>query len=179
MSYPAPPPPPEGGQGIKPSEHLHDLVWVRVKRYDPDFAGTYGAKPAIIIDCEVIAGRFDVGKRFTDSLHTNYKLVQQLENHIGSEFFGLFEEMDNNAIYLADWRTAGNPQANEAAIQQWLARRSGGQSQPAQPQYAQPYQQSDPWGTPQPQQQQRFQQNAPRNGQQQPAQQGSFEPPPF
>lgn len=182
----APPPPPEGGTGIKLSEHMGDLVWLRVKRYDPDFVGTWGAKPAIIIDIEVIAGRSEVGKRYVDSLHTNYKLVSQLQDRIGAEFFGrIAGEASggaNPAIYLA-YPSPGD----EQYVQAFLSRRQG--QAPGQPPSSPPPQQQQPPAQPQQWQQQQFPQNGAPNmppPQAPPVSQGTYaqqqqgsDPPPF
>jgi hypothetical protein len=201
----APPPAPEGSRAIKLSQHVGDLVWLRATRYDPDFVGQYGAKPAIIIDIEVLQGRSEVGERFVGSLHTNWKLVSQLQGHLNQDYFGrLAGEQGagaNPAVYL------GNPlPGDEQWINAFLARRAGSQAQqppqqqapaqqpyavpqsnapqpaqPAPPAYSQqqqtPYQQ--PYAPPPAQPQQNGQPPGYQQPQQQPAQQGYTQDPPF
>lgn len=149
----APPPAPEGG-GLKLSEHIGDLVWAKVVRYDPSFTGKFGTKEAIILDIEVVEGRSEVGIRYPSSLHTNGILVGQLQNAIGTEMFarvGARQGQNANPAIFFDSPRPGD----EAAVNAFLARRQqqgGGQQPQAQQPQAQPqqsYQQPQGYGQPQ------------------------------
>lgn len=123
---PGAPPPPAGGGGIKFSEHVGDLVWVKVLRYDPNFIGNFGAKPAVVLDVEVLTGRSEVGERFTNGLYSNVILVDQLKDAVGTEVFGRVAAKPgrnaNPAIYLdSPWP------GDEQAVSAFLARMGAAQ----------------------------------------------------
>jgi hypothetical protein len=141
----APPPPPSQG-GPRLSEHVGDLIYVKVLRYDPEFITRNGVKPAVFLDVEILDGRSDVGTPYYDALFSNVILVSQLQQAVGQEMFGRIGARPGNnanpAIFL-DSPRAGD----ERIIEAFLSRRNGqGGQQPQQGQNA-------PQTSPQPQQQ--------------------------
>lgn len=142
----APPPPPEIGTGLKLSQHVGDLVWVRVLKYVPEMTFDFGTRNAVYADIEVLAGRSNVGERFENGLYSNTMLVPQLAQSVGREMFARVAEQPgknaNGAIYL------GSPwPGDETYVNAFLARQQqappAAPPQPpaqAQPQYQQPAQ---------------------------------------
>lgn len=194
----APPPIPEG---LQLSQHVGDLVWIKVLSVDPAFEGKFGTKPALIMDIEPLTGSA-AGQRTAAGIFTNVLLVKQLSQSVGQDLFGRIQAQPGNnanpAIYLA-------PPApgDEQYVNAFLARNGGPAAptpaQPSAPTYAQPAPApyaapaQVPYGAPAPAQTPAYGQQPymPPNGHGQPAVPagmppaspppglGQYEPPPF
>lgn len=133
-------PPPVDTAGIKLSDHVGDLVWCRVNRYDPAFQSTYGVRPTVWVDIEVVHGRSEVGERYNDQIISNVMLVGQLRESVGSFMFARVAARAGNKANPAIW--FDSPWAgDEPAVNAFLAREAGQPMRAAPQQPAAPVQQ--------------------------------------
>ncbi len=185
--------PPDAPAGFNFSDHVSELVWVKVLRYDPQYEGQFGAKPAIYVDVVLLTGRL-AGTKYVNSISTGGRIVPQCAQAVGQEFFarivaipsgkgnpliGLESPGPHDNQTIEGFLSSGG--ANTAQVAPQAAPQNGhqqpqGQQPPPQQNYGQPpnqgYQQP-PQGYGQP----------PQQGYQQPPQNqqapGGYQPPPF
>lgn len=135
-----PPPPPQGPQL---SEHVGDLVWIKVKEFLPQYPFPFGVKDGIRVDFEVLEGRTEVGELQSDVTLSNVVLVKQLAPGVGREYFGRIATgrgaNANPPVHL-DPPRAGD----ERVIEAYLARKQGGPAQPPAAPQPTPYAPAQP-----------------------------------